>query len=202
MYRERTATIELGIKGERVALSDHVAYFWESEKQFKEAVGFLELGLKGRDACIVFGHPAANANVVAALAERGFDAEELQAQNRLRVLVGKSSGKDMLSSLGIEFQGAIDRGSPLIRLLGNIGWGHPDWPTELDILEFEARVTEACLAFPCVVVCMYDVAHLSGRIMVHGAYETHPLTMCGNVLRENPHCQSIDAFLENLDKTA
>ena len=30
---------------------------------------------------------------------------------------------------------------------------------------------------------MYDVRQLSGRIMVHGANETHPLTVCGDVLR-------------------
>jgi hypothetical protein len=50
------------------------------------------------------------------------------------------------------------------------------------------------------VVCMYDVQQLSGRIMVHGAYETHPLTVCGNVLRENPHSVPIDDFLARLDR--
>ncbi len=199
---QRAATVELGIKDERVALSDHIAYFWETERQFREAVGFLEVGLRGSDTCVIFGHPDANQKVLDILTEGGFDTADLRKRSRLLVLGGKSSGLDMLSSLGREFQSAISRGAPLIRLLGNIGWGHPDWPTELDILEFEARVTGACMAFPCVVVCMYDVARLSGRIMVHGAYETHPLTMCGNVLRENPHCVPIDTFLASLKPTA
>ncbi len=120
---------------------------------------------------------------------------------RISVLGGKPSGTDMLAEIGGAFQVAIDGGAPLIRLLGNIGWGHKDWPHELDILEFEAKVTESCKNFPCVVVCMYDVRELSGRIMVHGAYETHPLTVCGNVLRENPHCMPIETFLNRNKKT-
>jgi hypothetical protein len=59
-------------------------------------------------------------------------------------------------------------------------------------------VTGAAKQFPCVVMCMYDVASLSGNIMVHGAYETHPLTFCGNVLRENPFYVGVDEFLERI----
>jgi hypothetical protein len=32
----------------------------------------------------------------------------------------------------------------------------------------------------------------------HRAYETHPLTFCGNVLRENPFYVGVDEFLERL----
>jgi hypothetical protein len=36
--------------------------------------------------------------------------------------------------------------------------------------------------------------------MVHGAYETHPLTFCGNVLRENPHYMQVDQYLLQLEE--
>jgi len=36
--------------------------------------------------------------------------------------------------------------------------------------------------------------------MVHGAYETHPLTFCGNVLRENPHYVQVDQYLSQLEE--
>ena len=101
----------------------------------------------------------------------------------------------MLSSIGDAFAHALTHGATLIRLLGNIGWGHAGWPHESDILAFEAKVTGAAKRFPSVVVCMYDVASLSGRVMVHGALETHPLTFCGNVIRQNNHYVDIDEFL-------
>ena len=101
----------------------------------------------------------------------------------------------MLANIGEVFTNAVTGGATLIRLLGNIGWGHAGWPDEHDILEFEARVTGAAKQFPCVVVCMYDVHALPGRIMVHGAFETHPLTFCGNVMRQNTHYVEVDEFL-------
>ncbi|MDQ6803285.1 MAG: MEDS domain-containing protein, partial [Acidobacteriota bacterium] len=78
-----------------------------------------------------------------------------------------------------------DNGAPHLRLLGNIGWGRSGWPDEADILVFETRVTAAIADLPCVVVCMYDVQNLPGRILVHGALEAHPLTLRQNVVREN-----------------
>lgn len=45
---------------------------------------------------------------------------------------------------------------------------------------------------------MYDVRNLPGRVIVHGAFETHPLTICGNMLRENPYYVKFEAFLERL----
>ncbi len=195
MHTQTRGVIDLGINDERVAVSDHIAYFWETDEEFSEAVGFLEVGLRETDHCVVFGHPLANTKVLDDLKAGGFDVTHLEKEGRLTVLGGKPSGGDMLAEIGAAFKTAAAGGAPLIRLLGNIGWGHKDWPQELEILEFEARVTEACKNFPCVVVCMYDVRQLSGRIMVHGAYETHPLTVCGNVLRENPHCLPIETFL-------
>jgi hypothetical protein len=200
MHKHRKGSIPLGIRDEFVAVSDHIAYFWETDAEFAEAVAFLEYGLHGNDSCVVFGHEKANSKVLAILESHGCDTKDLENKGRLVVLSGKPSGHDMLSEIGGAFQKAVDRGAGLVRLIGNIGWGHEGWPTELDILEFEARVTSACKNFPCVVVCMYDVRQLSGRIMVHGAYETHPLTVCGNVLRENPHSVPIDDFLARLDR--
>ena len=200
MHKHRKGSIPLGIRDEFVAVSDHIAYFWETDAEFAEAVAFLEYGLHGNDSCVVFGHEKANSKVLAILESHGCDTKDLGNKGRLVVLSGKPSGHDMLSEIGGAFQKAVDRGAGLVRLIGNIAWGHEGWPTELDILEFEARVTSACKNFPCVVVCMYDVRQLSGRIMVHGAYETHPLTVCGNVLRENPHSVPIDDFLARLDR--
>ncbi len=193
--RVQDATIELGIREERVAPGDHIAYFWDTPADFLRGIAFLELGLRGSDHGVIFGHEAANAEVLDVLRQHGLDPDDLAAEGRLSVLGSAVTGDAMLSNIGEVFQRAVTRGAPLIRLLGNIGWGRPGWPGEQDILAFEAKVTGAARAFPCVVVCMYDVQALPGRVMVHGAYETHPLTICGNVLRENPYYVGVDDFL-------
>lgn len=197
--RGSEGTIELGLRGERVRLGDHIAYFWEREREFEEAVKFLSLGIRQGDHAVVFGHDDANEKVLQILRRNGLDTDHLRAVNRLSVIGGGPSGEEMLATIGANFQKAVEGGSRCIRLLGNIGWARPGWPNDLDILAFEAKVTGAAKQFPCVVMCMYDVAHLSGTVMVHGAYETHPLTFCGNVLRENPHYMQVDKFLSQFE---
>ncbi len=179
-------------------LGDHIAYFWESDRQFEGAVGFLLVGIRENDRAVVSGHEEANQRVVDLLRRSGLDTDHLQSSGRLTVVTGGPSGDRMLGNIGETFQAAVERGFGCIRLLGNIGWSKPGWPDDLDILAFEAKVTGAAKQFPCVVMCMYDVASLSGSIMVDGAYETHPLTFCGNVLRENPFYVGVDEYLESL----
>ena len=196
--KHRAGEIDLGLRDEKVKLGDHIAYFWENDRQFEEAIGFLLVGIRKGDHAVVFGHDEANRKVIDLLRMRGLDTDHLQSSERLTVVAGGPSGDRMLGHIGETFQSAVQRGSGCIRLLGNIGWSKPGWPDDLDILAFEAKVTGAAKQFPCVVMCMYDVASVSGTIMVHGAYETHPLTFCGNVLRENPFYVGVDEYLESL----
>lgn len=192
--------VDLGIRGEAVSPGDHVAYFWQTEQEFAEGVRFLEAGLRGEDHCVIFGYEEANEKVRGVLSGRGFDVAALEAAGRLTSLGGDSDGDLMLANIGATFAGALERGAKLIRLLGNIGWGRANWPHEKDILAFEAKVTGAAKAFPSVILCMYDVDSLSGHVVVHGAYETHPLTFCRNVLRKNPYYVGYDEFVGGLKK--
>jgi hypothetical protein len=196
--RRREGNLDLGVRDERVRLGDHIAYFWETERQFEEAVGFLLAGIKKGDHVVIFGHDDANGKVIDVLRKRGIDTDRLQTSEGLSVVTGGPTGEKMLGSIGDTFKRAVDSGSACIRLLGNIGWSKAGWPDDLDILAFEAKVTGAAQQFPCVVMCMYDVASLSGSVMVHGAYETHPLTFHGNVLRENPFYVGVNEYLERL----
>lgn len=190
--------VPVGIRDEEVDLGAHIAYFWENEREFREGVAFILAGLAAGDFCVLFGHDEANAKVCGMLTEEGYDCAQLQRDNKMAILSGHTDADGMLGNIGTAFAKAIEDGAGLIRLLGNIGWGRDTWPSERDILEFEGKVTAAARAFPCVIVCMYDVQNLPGRIIVHGAFETHPLTICGNLLRANPHYLEFDEFLARL----
>lgn len=187
--------IPLGLRDELVAAGDHIAYFWETPKDFREGVGFLDVGLERGDFCVIFGHADANGRVREVLAERGYDVSRLQNQGTLAIVDGQTTAAKLLSTIDDVFTDALERGATLIRLLGNIGWTHAGWPDEADLLKFEARVTTAAKRFPCVVVCMYDVGAVSGRVMLRGAFETHPMTFFRNLLRRNTHFVDVDEFL-------
>jgi PAS domain S-box-containing protein len=191
--------VEFGIAEEKVPQTAHVAYFWETEREFADAVGFLAAGLRGLDHCVIFGHEEANQAVCNILQNLGFDVRNLLDQQRITVLGGNPSGQTILETICGAFQQAIARGAPLIRLLGNIGWGKPGWPGDYDLLAFEAKVTAAAKEFPCVVLCMYDVAALPGLVIRPGAYGTHPLIKREGALEENPDYIPADFFLKHLE---
>lgn len=193
--RKPIKTVDLGLYGEKVPVGSHIAYLWETPEQFAEGTAFLEAGLKSGDHLVIFGFEEACGEVCKAMTARGHDLDKLTAEGRISMIHGADDGDTMLGTIGTAFRKAIDSGARMIRLLGNIGWGRPGWPSEKDILAFESKVTSAALSFPCVVVCMYNVASLSGKIILHGAFETHPLTICRNLIRENPHYVPVESFL-------
>ena len=199
-FREmaRGGSVPLGIGGAFIPLGSHVAYFWESEKDFRAGVNFVDAGLRSTDFCVVFGHEEANERVLDTLRESDFDPKELAQGGRLCTIGGSPSGDAMLASIGARFQQAQRDGAERLRLLGNIGWGRKNWPGDNEILEFEAKVTGAARQFPCVVVCMYDVRNLPGRVLMKGGFETHPHTLRGATLRENPYYLPTEAFLASL----
>jgi hypothetical protein len=86
----------------------------------------------------------------------------------------------------------------MVRVLGHLGWEHPGWPAEREILSLEARVTNAVRNLPSVVLCAYDVRGLSGRRLLLGGLECHPLTLRRATLRQNEHYVVAEPFLERL----
>lgn len=188
--------VPLGLAHANVSAGDHIAYFWETDREFETGVEFLVTGIHGGEHAVVFGHDEANERVAGVLRSRALDPAALIEAGRLTVLGAESTGDATLQRIGSAFQVALDRGAPLIRLLGNIGWGTPGWPNEKDILAFESKVTGAARMFPCVIVCMYDVRSLPGTVILHGAFETHPITVCGNVMRENTHYVDHETFMK------
>ena len=188
--------VPLGLAHANVSPGDHIAYFWETAREFETGVEFLIAGIRAGDHAVIFGHDEANDQVVGVLRSRGLDPSALIEAQQLTMLGAESTGDATLQRIGGAFQAALDRGAPLIRLLGNIGWGKPGWPNERDILAFESKVTGAARMFPCVIVCMYDVRLLSGTVILHGAFETHPITVCGNVMRENTHYVDHETFIK------
>ena len=190
--------ISLGLDRALVAPGDHLAYFWESEQEFGAAAGFLAAGAAQGETCVLLGHEGANDRIEAATNRAGLDTTSLRREGRLHFASGMRSPDALLELVGTQVDLAVDRGAPLVRILGNLGWGMPDWPDELDILRFEARVTNAIRKLPVIVMCAYDVRHLPGRPLLLGGLECHPLIYRRGALRSNELYVPAEQFLEAL----
>ncbi len=191
--------LTLGITEDRVALGSHLIYFWQNDAEFARGVRFLKLGLENNEYCVAFGHDEALEKVRRILTTNGYDIERLIADRKFTLLRRKSAAIATLSEITSVFHTAVRMGSCAIRFLGNLAIGSDALPGgEDDVLELEARVTGAARQFPCVVVCMYDVNTLPGRIVLKGGFETHPLAICGEHVQENSFYLPEQDFLRDL----
>lgn len=182
------AGIPLGITADSVALGSHLIYFWESQAEFERGVRFVEAGLERREHCILFGHDEALERALQVLKSGGFSPDQLVRDRKLSVLRRHASAETTLSDIGSVVEAAVRAGAPAVRFLGNLGMGHAPLPAgEDDVIQLEERVTAVISCFPCVVVCMYDVRTLPGRLIVKGGLHTHHLAVCDEGLRENPY---------------
>lgn len=196
----RDRDIPLGLGSELAAPGDHIAYFWESEREFDATAGFLAAGASLGEACVLIGHDAANERLLASLERDGLSVRALMQERQLQVASVRSSADELLRELDERIKDAVDRGVPALRILGNLesGRGTPRWPSDGEILRLEAHVTRAIERLPCIVVCAYDVTNLPGPMLLRGGLECHPLTFRRDRLRHNEHYVPPERFLEEL----
>jgi hypothetical protein len=194
----RVRDIPLGLGSELAAPGDHIAYFFESEREFEATGGFLAAGLSLGEACVLVGHDAANERLLESLERSGLNVRALTQERQLQLASVSSSADGLLLELDQRIKDAVDRGMPMVRVLGNLNWGRgaPGWPSDGEILRLEAQVTSAAERLPSIVVCTYDVTNLPGPMLLKGGLECHPLTFRRDCLRHNEHHVPPERFLE------
>src|SRR5437870_1863390 len=124
-----TPTIDLGIGGWRVPVHSHIAYLWETKRDFEEAVGFITAGLEGSDHCVLVGDEGETRRVLSILEKRRIPAKNLQDPERLTLVRPAPSAQEFLDRFSRAFEAALAAGASRIRLMGNVGWNRKSWPT-------------------------------------------------------------------------
>lgn len=191
--------IPIGITEEAVPLGSHLIYFWESDADFERGVRFLHPGLGKGEHCVVFGHEEALEKVVSALRKAGFDPGKLVESRDLTILRRHASARVTLSDIGAVLHAAVRAGATAVRFLGNLGMGRDPLPAgEDDVVRLEAGADALISGFPCVIVCMYNVRTLPGRLILRGGLETHPLAVCSEGVRKNPYYNPEQESFSNL----
>ena len=180
--------IALGITDDEVPLGSHLIHFWRTDDEFERGVRFVELGIADQSQyCVLFGHNEANQRVLEILQTRGHDLAPVLRQGRLVILPRESSASETLARIDAAFSDAVAKRATAIRYLGNLGMGQAPLPARGadEVVELESGATALAVRYPCVIVCMYDVNTVSGRLVLDGGFGTHPLTVCRGALRHN-----------------
>jgi hypothetical protein len=182
--------IDLGITDDQIALGSHLIHFWQDEEEFGRGVRFLELGIANESQyCVLFGHDEANRQVLEILRKTCGDLDGVLQEGRLVILRRESSASVTLANIEGAFADAVRKGATVIRYLGNLGMGQTALPGRGadEVVELENGATALAHRYPSVIVCMYDVNTVSGRLVLNAGFGTHPLAVCGHALRQNPY---------------
>jgi hypothetical protein len=182
--------IALGITDDEVPLGSHLIHFWQTDSEFERGVRFLELGIADESQyCVLFGHDEANQQVLEILRTKGYDLARILHEGRLFILPRKSSASETLAKIDAAFSNAVAKGATAIRYLGNLGMGPAPLPGRgaEEVVELESGATALALRYASVIVCMYDLNTVSGRLILDGGFGTHPLAVCRGALRHNPY---------------
>jgi hypothetical protein len=185
----------------------HVCAFFNSRDEeyavlspfFKEAVDQGEKNLH-----IV--NPAKSDDHRRRLGLAGIDVPHCEACGQLDVLewqqayldeTGSFNKDKMLATVDHLTGAGRDAGFGRLRIMGDMGWVFTDIPGAADILEYEAEVNDVLSRNKQPAVCVYDIANLSGSMMMD-LLRTHPLTLVGGVVQENPFYTPPRQMLEEL----
>ena len=160
--------VPLGLDSELAAPGDHIAYFCASEQDFTAMVGFVAAGAAEGETCILLGHERPTSD-----STRQSDVPDSMRppwDGRIGCVSFPECDRPTPCSekLPNRSKSAVDRGAPLVRILGNLGWGRPDWPADRDLLRLEARLTDAVRKLPVVVICAYDIREVAGPNLLRG----------------------------------
>jgi MEDS: MEthanogen/methylotroph, DcmR Sensory domain len=117
------------------------------------------------------------------------DLDRVIREGRLVILRREGSASETLANIEAAFAAAMSKGATTIRYLGNLGMGQAPLPGKGadEVVELENGATLLGRRYPCVIVCMYDVNTLSGRLVLNAGFATHPLAVRGHALTQNAY---------------
>lgn len=185
----------------------HVCAFFNSKEEeyevlcpfYQEAVEQGEKNMHIVDVSFAHEHRAR-------LKAGGIDAHQCEACGQLEVMHWQDTYLDeegafdkdrMLASVDRMTSAGASPAYSRLRVMGDMGWAFLDVACAEQLIAYEAEVNEVLSRNRQAAVCVYDIAQLSGSMMMD-LLRTHPLTLIGGVIQENPFYTSPATMLEEL----
>ena len=186
---------ELSIAGTPLEYFHICAFFNSRDEEYKVLSPFFKQAVDQGEKNLHIVNPAFADDHRARLTSDGIDAHQCEACGQLQVLPWEDAYLDengvfdknkMLATVDQLTGSGRDTQYSRLRIMGDMGWVFSGIPGASDILEYEAEVNEVLARNRQPAVCVYDMAKLSGSMMMD-LLRTHPLTLIGGVVQENPY---------------
>jgi len=204
--REITSTVE---PGSILQARGHVcAFFHSKEEEYQVLLPFLKQGFECGDRNVHFVHRTQRDNHVCRLTSAGIDVSAAEQRGQFALFntdeVYSSNGvfdtTRVIACVEQTLEDGKRQGFPRTRIVGHVT--AEDRPDDDAWIEYEARLNNVLRAYRDPVICIYDLAGAGGAFIVD-IMRTHPLTIIGGTLYENPFYTAPDEFLrQRRDRTA
>jgi hypothetical protein len=196
-------SIALGVGDVSIEPGHHICAFYRGISE-RDAIliPYLEAGLRDGDKCVCVVDASDPATVLATLGPE-FDARGAVADRQLDLFSsadtylrgGVFRTEAMLDFWGQSATEAFDKeGYGFARLAGEMTWALRDLPGVDELVGYESALNRFLPRYPQVVLCLYDLDHFSGEILVD-ILKTHPKVLMGQALLDNPYYVDPDEFL-------
>jgi MEDS: MEthanogen/methylotroph, DcmR Sensory domain len=187
----------------------HICGFFNShDDELRVVIPFILEGLERGEKAFHTDNPGRRAAHLRQFVSAGIDVTAARESGQLEVhdwtemhLRGGRFDQDETLGLFEEVvKQAKRQGFPLIRFVTHMEWALKDLPGVGDLLEYEARANDLWLRLEGPVnpvSCTYDLTKFRGHVVVD-VMRTHPLTIIGGIIQENPFFVPPDEFLREL----
>ena len=197
--------VAFGLPGVNLERGDHICAFHFGEAERDEIVlPYLGAGLVAGDKCVCIVDQTEPSEIVAGVAERegALEVDRSVRSGQLEVLGvddaylrgGAFSTAEMLAFFRQTVRAAMTTdGYAFARITGEARWVLREPPGAEEFIEYESELNEFVPEFPQAVLCLYDLAHFGGSMLVD-VLRTHPKLLLGGMIIENPNYLTPNEF--------
>jgi hypothetical protein len=197
-----TDSVALGINGLSISPGSHICAFFRGVSERDQIlVPFLREGMRTRNKCMciiddeVDGVRAALHADAAPASNARREQLEIRSSKETYLRRGSFSTQEMLSFWDDSVGAALNEdGFPFVRSAGETTWTLQELPGLYDFMTYEAELNRFLPRYPQVILCLYDLDHFGGQVLVD-ILKTHPKVLMGGTVLENLHYLEPDEFL-------
>lgn len=197
-----TDSVALGVNGLSIPPGTHICAFFRGVSERDEImVPFLREGLRAGNKCMCIIDDEADGVRTALGADAALPADAERRQLDIRssketyLRRGTFSTQEMLDFWDDSVGAALNEdGFPFVRSTGETTWTLKELPGLYDFMTYEAELNRFLPRYPQVILCLYDLDHFGGQVLVD-ILKTHPKVLMGGTVLENLHYLEPDEFL-------
>jgi hypothetical protein len=107
---------------------------------------------------------------------------------------GEFSPTDMDKNLNDFFAWSQKNGKRNIRATAEMAWALEAIPGTEHLMAYESRLNYFIPGKPWISICLYNINKFDGKTIM-GVLRTHPFTISGGIITQNPYYQNPDIWL-------